>query len=66
MANAVITAEFLNRKIDSIDRLSNSQLNFVNALVSFNVAIINANRSQGVLLRYNNIKLAELPVPSEN
>jgi len=66
MANAVITAEFLNRKIDTIDRLSRAQSLFANALVSYNISIMNANRSQGILLRYNNIKLAELPAPPTN
>jgi outer membrane protein TolC len=64
MANAVITADFLNRKIDSIDRLSNAQRAFATALIAYNIAILNANRSQGILLRYNNIKLAELPAPN--
>lgn len=60
-ANAVITADFLNRKIDSIDRLSRAQSRYVSALVSYNLAILSAQRSQGILLRYNHIKLGELP-----
>ena len=60
-AHAAITADFLNRKIDSLERVSNAQLNLIQALLDYNIAIINVNRAQGVLLRYNNIKLAELP-----
>ncbi len=59
-ANAVISADFLNRKIDTIERLSTALLSAIASQTNYNRAIIDANRAQGVLLRYNNIKLAEL------
>ena len=60
-ADAVITPEFLTLKIDTLLRLASAQVNLASALAGYNVSIVAMHQAQGVLLRYNNIKLAELP-----
>jgi len=60
-ANAALTAGFLNQKIDAVERLATSQRTCTTAILNYNVAVLNFHRAQGTLLRYNNIKLAELP-----
>jgi len=55
-----MTPEFLNLKLNSDQRLASSQIVAVQAMVQYNLAIMDAYRAQGTLLRYNNIKLAEL------
>jgi len=57
--DAKITADFLNRKLDAQERLARAQILLAQTIQRYNVSIIDAHRSQGTLLRYNNIKLAE-------
>lgn len=54
-----MTPEFLNLKLNSDQRLASSQIVAVQAMIQYNLAIMDAYRAQGTLLRYNNIKLAE-------
>jgi outer membrane protein TolC len=61
-ANAALTASFLNLKIDALERLARSQQSYANTVYEYNISVLNFHRAQGTLLRYNNIKLAELPV----
>jgi len=60
-AEATITSEFLDRKMDALERLANVQLQVIQTLFEYNVSIMDVHRAQGLLLRYNNIKLMELP-----
>jgi len=59
-AEARVTADFLNRKLDAQERLARAHIVTAQTIFRFNVAIIDLQRAQGTLLRYNNIKLAEL------
>lgn len=59
-AGVPITAGFLDRKVTAQERLANSQINAVRTIFDYNVAIMNLNRAQGTLLRYNNIEVSEL------
>jgi len=62
-AEATITAGFLDRKMDALERLANAQLQAIQTLFEYNVSIMDVHRAQGLLLRYDNIKLLELPEP---
>jgi len=62
-ADAAVTADFLNRKLDQEERLAREQAVLANAIARYNVAISDFQRAQGTLLEYNNIKLAELSEP---
>jgi len=55
-----MTPEFLYLKLNADERLANSQVAAVQTLIQYNLAIMQLYRSQGTLLRYNNIKLPEL------
>ncbi|MDD4894239.1 MAG: TolC family protein, partial [Candidatus Omnitrophica bacterium] len=45
--------------LDYQDRLSRAQLSYLKALVDYNVAIINLDKSEGLTLVKNNVKLEE-------
>ena len=62
-AEAAITADFLNSTIDTLERVSIANQRLARVIFRHNLAILNINRAEGVLLRYNNLKLAELPEP---
>jgi len=62
-AQATIDAGFLDRKIESFDRLTAVQLQLASTLNDYNIAIIDVHRARGTLLRHNNIKLGEYPQP---
>lgn len=64
-SDAAIDANFLNRKLDAQERLSVAQIRLVQTILRYNAAIVDIHRAQGTLLRYNNIKLAELALPTE-
>ena len=64
-ADAAVTADFLNRKLDQEERLAREQSVLAEAIARYNVAISDFQRAQGTLLQYNNIKLAELVEPSD-
>jgi len=57
--DAKISPAFLDRKLNSEERLANSLLAAVQAIYQYNIAIMNLHRAQGTLLHYNNIKLSE-------
>ncbi len=52
-----VTPEFLNLKLNADERLANSQISALRAIVQYNLAIMDVNRAQGTLLQYDNIKL---------
>ncbi len=60
-AEATITADFLDRKLNAIERLAAREVTAIQAVTEYNVAIIDAYRAMGTLLQYDNIKIAELP-----
>lgn len=45
--------------LDYQDKLSSAQLDYIKALIDYNIAIINLDKSRGVTLARNNIKLEE-------
>jgi len=45
--------------LDYQDKLSQAELDYVKALIDYNIALINLDKSQGVTLAKNNIKLEE-------
>lgn len=53
------TPGVLDRKIRAQERLANAQLNFADTLLRYNLSVMNFQRSQGTLLQYNNIQLAQ-------
>ncbi|MBN1846536.1 MAG: TolC family protein [Sedimentisphaerales bacterium] len=57
--DAKIDANFLNRKLDSHERLSRTQILLAQTLFRYNVALVDFHRAEGTLLQYNNITLAE-------
>ncbi|MBN1764927.1 MAG: TolC family protein, partial [Sedimentisphaerales bacterium] len=52
--------QFINLRLNADERLANSQISALQIMIEYNLAIMDAHRAQGILLRYNNIKLAEL------
>jgi len=54
-----VTPQFLNLKLNADRRLAESQLTAMQTIIEYNLAIMDIHRAQGVLLRYDNIKLAE-------
>ncbi|OPZ98607.1 MAG: Outer membrane efflux protein [Planctomycetes bacterium ADurb.Bin412] len=60
-AEATITADFLDRKLNAIERLAVREVTAIQTVTEYNVAIIDAYRAMGTLLQYDNIKIAELP-----
>ncbi len=58
-AGIAITAGYLDRQIDAQERLASSQVTAAQSLFRYNTAITAAQRAQGVILHYNNIKLQE-------
>jgi outer membrane protein TolC len=45
--------------LDYQDKLSQAELDYVRALIDYNIALINLDKSQGITLAKNNIKLEE-------
>lgn len=45
--------------LDYQDKLSQAELDYVKALIDYNIALINLDKSQGITLARNNIKLEE-------
>jgi len=60
-AEATITADFLDRKLNAIERLAVREVTAIQSVTEYNVAITDAYRAMGTLLQYDNIKIAELP-----
>jgi len=54
-----MTPEFLNIKLNADVRLARSQIVAVQAMVQYDLAIMNLHRANGTLLKYNNIELDE-------
>jgi len=55
------TPEFLDRTLRSQERVASALLELAHIVHRYNLAIMNAQRSQGTLLQYDNIKLEEAP-----
>jgi len=53
--------EFLNLKLNSDERLANARIEAVQTLIEYNLAIMNVQRAQGILLRYNEIDFDKIP-----
>ncbi len=54
-----MTPTSLNLKLNADESLARSQIATILTMVQYELAIMNMHRSQGTLLRYNNIKLDE-------
>ena len=59
--DAKIDANTLDLKLTNQERLARAYDALAQTIFSYNTAIISMQRAQGTLLRYNNIKLVELP-----
>jgi len=59
--DAKIDATTLYLKIDALERLARAYDVLAQTIFRYNAAVVNLQRSQGTLLQYNNIKLAESP-----
>ena len=55
------TPGFLDRKIRAQERFANALLTLAQSISRYNVAIMDMQRAQGSLLRYDNIKIGEAP-----
>ncbi len=49
--------EFLNLKLNADDRLSRNQIAAVQAMIEYDMAIMNIHRAQGCLEKYNNVNI---------
>ena len=49
--------EFLNLKLNSDDRLSRNQITAVQAMIEYDLAVMNIHRAQGCLDKYNNVEI---------
>jgi len=58
-AGIALTAGYLDRQIDAQERLASAQITAAQSIFRYNTAITAAQRAQGVILNYNNIKLEE-------
>ena len=47
--------EFLNLKLNADDRLSRNQITAVQAMIEYDLAVMNIHRAQGCLDKYNNV-----------
>jgi hypothetical protein len=45
--------------LDYHDKLSQAELDYIKALIDYNITLINLDKSQGLTLVKNNIKLEE-------
>jgi outer membrane protein TolC len=45
--------------LDYQDKLAQAELDYINALVEYNIALIDLDKSQGLTLAKNDIKLEE-------
>lgn len=61
-----LTPEFIRLKLDAQSRLASAELQAVNALISYNLAITRLEQSKGTLLEYNRVAIDKPPVPVEN
>ncbi len=52
---------FLNRKLQADERMASNQVQAVQKMIEYDLAIMNLHRAQGTLQRYNNVKLVEAP-----
>ena len=55
------TPGFLDRKIRAQERFANALLTLAQNISRYNIAIMDLQRAQGSLLRYDNIKIGEAP-----
>ena len=60
-----LSPEFLQLKLDSQQRLANAELDELNALVNYNLAIMRLEQAKGTLLEYNRIAIDKPPEDAE-
>ncbi len=63
-ANEALTPEFVNRKLDLQQSLADAQVREVQAITAYQVALSKLEQGKGTLLRYDNVTMAEAPLPS--
>jgi outer membrane protein TolC len=56
-----LSPEFLQLKLDSQSRLANAELNLIQSLVNYNIAIMRFEQAKGTLLEFNRISLDRAP-----
>jgi outer membrane protein TolC len=62
-AGEALTPTFVQLKLDTQERLANSQTQEVDAISNYNIAIARLEQAKGTLLRYNNIVMEEESLP---
>lgn len=60
-AEAGTTPDFLDRKLNSQERLANALLTLAHVIQQYNLTLMDVQRAQGTLLQYNNIRITEAP-----
>jgi outer membrane protein TolC len=56
-----LSPEFLQLKLDSQSRLANAELNLIQSLVNYNIAIMRFEQAKGTLLEFDRITLDRAP-----
>lgn len=60
-----LTPEFLRLKLDSQQRLANAELQELQSLVNYNLAMMRLEQAKGTLLEYNRISISRAPETDE-
>ncbi|MBV8781455.1 MAG: TolC family protein, partial [Phycisphaerae bacterium] len=58
-----LTPTFVQLKLDTQERLADARRSENQALANYNIAIYKLEQAKGTLLRYNNVVMAEAPLP---
>ena len=56
-AQASQTTDYLDRMLDSQDRRTRADEDFINSAANYQVALVNLQRAKGVLLKYENVEI---------
>ena len=64
-AGEALTPEFVQLELDAQERLARAAADESAALANYNIAIARLERAKGTLLRYNNVVMAEEPLPRQ-
>jgi outer membrane protein TolC len=64
-AGEALTPEFVQLELDAQERLARAAAEESAALANYNIAISRLERAKGTLLRYNNVVMAEEPLPRQ-
>ena len=63
-ADEPLTPEFVQLQLDAQERLARAAADEAAAVAAYNTAIAQLEQAKGTLLRYNNVVMAEEPLPN--